>query len=318
MTAPAQTVPSGAATHRQSREWWLAFRAFALTLALLVALLIAVSLLSAALDAPELAGNVLSLALPAFLAGVLSVLSPCSFPILIGYFSVALQERRERIGAVTIAFLTGVATTMAVLGAGFTTLGSLALDHQRMLAIAGGVLVTGFGVMSLLGKGFAGLRVVSRPGVTSGGAYLYGLIFALGWTACVGPILGSILTLLLVEGSTPVGVVSLLAGGLLAVVYVLGLGLPIFLVVFLLLGGQARGRLSRLLRGRGWEVRVGPVTLFAHSTSVISGVMLIALGVLLLTGQMTALSAWLAQSPLATLGLRLEEWLDKMWSSAAP
>ena len=307
------TAPTGAATHRQSREWWLAFRAFALTLALLVVLLFAVSLLSAALDAPELAGNVVSLALPAFLAGVLSVLSPCSFPILIGYFSVALQERRERIGMVTVAFLTGVATTMAVLGAGFTTLGSLALDHQRMLAVIGGILVTGFGIMSLLGKGFGGLRVANRPGVTSGGAYLYGLIFALGWTACVGPILGSILTLLLVEGSTPKGVLSLLAGGLLAVVYVLGLGLPIFLVVFLLLGGQARGKLSRLLRGQGWELRVGNVTLFAHSTSLISGVLLISLGVLLLTGQMTALSAWLAQSPLATLGLRLEEWLDRMW-----
>ncbi|MER3439054.1 MAG: cytochrome c biogenesis protein CcdA, partial [Chloroflexota bacterium] len=139
------------------------------------------------------------------------------------------------------------------------------------------------------------------------------LIFALGWTACVGPILGSILTLLLVEGSTPLGVVSLLAGGLLAVVYVLGLGLPIFLVVFLLLGGQARGKLGRLLRGRGWELRLGRISVVAHSTSVISGVMLIALGVLLLTGQMTALSAWLAQSPLTDVGLAIEQRLDRIW-----
>ncbi len=313
MSTSAQTTVPAPGVARQRGEWRLALRSFAITLALLVVLLIAVSLLSVAFDAPELAGDVLALALPAFLAGVLSVLSPCSLPILIGYFSVALQERRERIGVVTVAFLTGVATTMAMLGAGFTTLGSLALDYQRMLAVTGGALVMGFGVMSVLGKGFAGLRVFRRPGFTAGGAYVYGLIFALGWTTCVGPILGSVLTLLLTEGSTPAGFLSLLAGGLLAVVYVLGLGLPVLIVVSLLLGGQARGRLAHLLRGRAWELRLGRVHVFAHSTSVVSGMLLIALGLLLLTGQMTALSSWLAQSPLADLGLSLEQRLNRVW-----
>jgi len=313
MSASAQPTAPALGANRQGGEWRLAARSFAITLALLVVLLISVSLLSVAFDAPELAGDVLTLALPAFLAGILSVLSPCSLPILIGYFSVALQERRERIGVVTVAFLTGVATTMAVLGAGFTTLGSLVLDHQELLTTFGGIVVIVFGVMSLMGKGFAGLRVFRRPGFTAGGAYVYGLIFALGWTTCVGPILGSVLTLLLTEGSTTAGVLSLLAGGLLAVVYVLGLGLPILIFVSLLLRGEARGRLAQLLRGRAWEFRLGRVHAFAHSTSVVSGVLLIGLGVLLLTGQMTALSSWLAQSPLAEVGVELEQRLDRIW-----
>lgn len=313
MTASIQTATPAPGVEHQRGEWRLALRAFALTLTLLAVLLIAVSLLSLAFNAPELAGDVLALALPAFAAGVLSVLSPCSLPILMGYFSLALQERRERIGVVTVAFLTGVATTMAILGAGFTTLGSLALDYQRALAVTGGMLVMAFGVMSILGKGFAGLRLFRRPEATAGGAYVYGLIFALGWTTCVGPILGSVLTLLLTEGSTPAGLLSLLAGGLLAVVYVLGLGLPVLLMVSLLLGGRSRGRLARLLRGQAWELRLGRISVLAHSTSVISGVLLIALGVLLLTGQMTALSSWLAQSPLTDLGLALEQRLNRIW-----
>lgn len=280
--------------------------------AALLALLLVVAGLSAIARQPSLSTDVLTLAIPAFLAGVLSFLSPCSLPILAGYFSIAIRQQANRLGVMTVAFLAGLGTTMAVLGAGFTALGAAVIDRQEQLSFFGGLIVIAFGVMSLAGKGFAGIRSFERPAATASGAYLYGLIFALGWTTCVGPILGAVLTMLLAQGSTTGGMLSLVAGGALAIVYVLGLGLPLLLLVSALSNKGSESRLNKMLRGRGWEVAVAGRTLYLHSTTLISGLLLIALGVLLATGQMTELSRMLEGSPLSTFETRLERLLNDL------
>jgi cytochrome c-type biogenesis protein len=293
--------------------WRPALAAFLAVLGLLAGAIVVIAALGAALDEPELAGDVVALAIPAFVAGVFSILSPCSLPIVAGYFSLAFQERREQAGTIAVAFLLGVGTTMAVIGAGFTALGSLAIDYQEHLARVGGALIVAFGLMSVFGQGFGGLRVFRRPGASIGGAYGYGLIFALGWTTCVGPILGSILTLLLAEGSSAHGALSLAAGGALSLIYVLGLGLPLMALVGAISAAGPNNAVSHFLRGRGWEVRVAGRTLYLHSTSVISGLLLILLGLLLFSGQMTVLSERLASSPLTELGLEIEQRIDALF-----
>jgi cytochrome c-type biogenesis protein len=92
-------------------------------------------------------------------------------------------------------------------------------------------------------------------------------------------------------------------------IYVLGLGLPIFLLVLALKGGGNHREVSRLLRGRSITLSIGGKTLFLHSTAMISGLLLIGLGVLLATGQMTMLSQELAGSRLAQLGVEIEGWI---------
>ena len=292
--------------------WRAALGAFAIAVAILVALLLVVAIASAVAGEPDLASQVLSLALPALVAGMLSVLSPCSLPIILGYFTVAFQEQRERIGLMTVAFLGGVGVTMAILGASFTALGSLAVDHQDELSLVGGLFVIGFGVMSLFGKGFGGFKLTRRAGFSAGGAFAYGLVFALGWTTCVGPILGSVLTLLMTQGTTTSGALSLLAGGALSLVYVLGLGLPVFILVLALRSGGSHRDVSRILRGRSWSVGIAGRTLELHSTAVLSGLLLIGLGILLATGQMTAITRELAGSPLSRLSYDLEQWLESL------
>jgi cytochrome c-type biogenesis protein len=303
----AAEIP-GARTVWHASGWKGALASVGLTLAGLVAVLLLVGLIGAVSRQPALPAGVMALAVPAFLAGTLSLLSPCTLPILVGYFTLVLREQPARIVPSTLAFLAGLATTMTVLGAGFTALGSLAVEFQPYLAVIGGILVIAFGVMSFFGKGFTGYTGFQRPAATIGGSYLFGLIFALGWTTCVGPILGSILTLLLVNGSSLPGALSLVAGGVLSMIYVLGLGLPLLLLVVGLEAGGPRGRLVRLLRGRAWELRIGGHTLLLHSTSAISGLLLIAVGVLLATGQMTVLGAQLAGSDLAQWAVSLEGW----------
>lgn len=293
--------------------WRGVAKSFLYLLVPLVLILLAVAAIGAASDQPDLAGNVLTLALPAFLAGVLSIMSPCSLPLVFGYFGLAVQEQGNRIGQVTVAFLAGVGTTMAIIGAGFTALGSLAVEYQRTMATVGGVIVICFGVMSLLGRGFGGARFANRPAATTGGAYLYGLIFALGWTTCVGPILGSILTLLLTSGGSTAGALSLVAGAALSLIYVLGLGLPILLLVTALQVGSGASSLTRVLKGKGWEVTIFGRTLYLHSTSVISGIMLVILGILLLTGTMATMSEQLAGSRLSQFGVEVEEWVNGLF-----
>lgn len=245
--------------------------------------------------------SLLVLALLAFVSGMLSFLSPCCLPVLSAYFAVTFQARRERIVVMTIAFFLGLATTLVVLGASATALSQLLFQNLRVLTLIGGLLVIGFGVLSLLGKGFGGPRVLDRPTASVTGSYLYGATFALGWTACVGPILGALLTVLATQG------IAVLQAAMLAFIYALGLGMPLLLTAtfFSRLGNGSR--VWRVLRGRGFTVALGRTTLHLHTTSVISGVLLIAMGVLLATGQLTALSQWSVQTPVTQWVLDLED-----------
>lgn len=231
-------------------------------------------------------GNVLVLALPAFLAGVLSFLSPCTLPILPAYFAFTFQAGKGNVTMMSLAFFLGLATTMTLLGASATALSALIFDNRDTLTFWGGVVIIIFGLMGMLGKGFAGPQIQERPAATLAGSYLYGATFALGWTACVGPILGALLTLL----ATTSGV-AIVQGAVLAFIYALGLGTPlILLAVFFNRLGQGSS-FWRLIRGRGFELRLFGRSFYLHSTSLLSGALMVAMGLLLATGRLE----WIAQ-----------------------
>ena len=251
--------------------------------------------------------SALVLAPMAFLAGLLSFLSPCTLPILPAYFAFTFQARRERVALMTVAFFLGLATTMVVLGASATALSQVLFTNLRAITLVGGLIVIGFGIFSLLGKGFGGLQVLDRPTASVAGSYVYGATFALGWTACVGPILGALLTMLATQG------LAVLQGAVLAFIYALGLGTPL-IVIAAFFGRLGSGsRLWRVIRGRGFSVNVGFATLHLHTTSIASGLLLIAMGVLLATGQLSSISQWSRQTPLAQWTLSLEETIRELF-----
>jgi cytochrome c-type biogenesis protein len=249
------------------------------------------------------AATFLVLTLPAYLAGALSLLSPCCLPILPAYFAFSFGAQRQRIVAMSVAFFLGLATTLVVLGASLTALSALIFPFRELLARGGGLIIIGFGVMSVLGKGFSGLQVTERPATTLLGTYLYGLTFAFGWTACVGPILGAILTALATTG------VSVLAGAALAFIYALGLATPLTLLAVGVHRIGPKARLGTILRGRGFSVRVGSMQFHMHTTSLISGLLLITVGVMLATGELVWLSQRLASGWAANLVLNIDRWL---------
>ncbi|NLG96665.1 MAG: cytochrome c biogenesis protein CcdA [Chloroflexi bacterium] len=286
-----------------SNRTWAALGIILGGLALLLILLIASS---GETTAPAWNNNVLILIPAAFFAGVLSFLSPCTLPLLPAYFAFSFQASKSNVVVMTVAFFLGLATTMTLLGATATALSLFLFQNLRFLTVLGGVVIIVFGLMSLFGLGFTGPQFQTRPEATVIGSYVYGATFSLGWSACVGPILGSILTILATQGA------GILQGAFLAFIYALGLGLPLILVAsfFSRLGTGTKA--WQFLRGKGFTVNLFGRELFLHTTSILSGLLLITMGVLLASGRLTVITQMAAGSDLASWVLDLEEGLRSL------
>jgi cytochrome c-type biogenesis protein len=219
-------------------------------------------------------GNI-SLAV-AFVAGLASFLSPCVVPLVPSYLSalagtviVGADARalRGRVLRNAIGFVIGFTAVLVSAGLLATGLGQFVHSHQRLLAELGGLLITVFG-LDLLGVIHIGLLArqatfqQQRPGQGPLGALVLGIVFAAGWTPCIGPIAGSILAL--AAQARSVG-----TGGVLLLTYGMGLAVP-FLVLAVLLD-QAVPFVRRASR---WLPLV----------SRLAGGLLVLLGVALLTG----------------------------------
>lgn len=185
----------------------------------------------------------------AFGAGLLSFLSPCVLPIFPSYLSFLTGMSVDRLsGDVTVglrgrvmlhslAFIAGFSLVFVALGASFSAAGQFFLDYRDWIRTAGGLLIVVFGlyIAGVLRIGFLGrtrqIQVTTKPAGYLG-SLAVGITFAIGWTPCVGPILGSILSLAGTAETVRAGVGLLLA-------YSAGLALPFFLSSFAL-GGFLR------------------------------------------------------------------------------
>ncbi|MCH8156858.1 MAG: SUMF1/EgtB/PvdO family nonheme iron enzyme [Nitrospinae bacterium] len=219
-----------------------------------------------------------------FVAGAFSFLSPCTLPILPAYFAVTAQADRARMGFMSIAFFLVLATLFVAMGASASFFGRLLRDHLFSLTRAGGIVVVIFGVMTLFGKGFSGAIFQGRPASTFFGYFLFGATFAIGWTPCVGPILASILMLAASDKTITQGMALLFF-------YAVGLGLPLVLISIFCGRLPKDGLFWRVLRGKGWDIRIAGHTLFLHTTNLFSGFLLIALGVALAMGYITYINS---------------------------
>jgi cytochrome c-type biogenesis protein len=190
-------------------------------------------------------------ALAAF-GGIMSFVSPCTLPILPAYFAFAVASGRKQIALNTLVFMLGLATVFSIMGAGASVLGRVLRQNQSLIMLIGGSLVIIFGVMALMGRGFTGVQkqedTVARNN-SIGGSYLFGMTFAVGWSSCVGPILGTVLTM---AGTTG----SVIRGMMLLFIYALALGLPLIIVSTFFGRADRQSLLWRALRGKGWNVSV--------------------------------------------------------------
>jgi cytochrome c-type biogenesis protein len=214
----------------------------------------------------------------AFVAGVLSFLSPCVLPLVptyLAYIGGSGAAKRALVLRNAALFVLGFSLVFVAMGASASALGSILREHRAVLMIVGGVLVIAFGLVML---GVIRLpflyRDTRRPlgadanPQTPWGAVALGSAFAFAWTPCIGPVLGAILTIAGASGTLTTGV------GLLAV-YSLGLAVPFMLAA---LAFEPFLRMSRGLRPYlPWFERV-------------AGGLLVVIGIMMVTGTFTALN----------------------------
>jgi cytochrome c-type biogenesis protein len=224
----------------------------------------------------------------AFIAGLFSFLSPCVLPLVPGYVSLIsgasveeLQSKDRRLLSTvllhSIMFILGFTVVFVTLGAVATGIGQLAHQYKKYLTWIAGVIIIIFGLhltgLFKIKALYADKRLHSmQAGKSPIGAFLVGFAFAFGWTPCIGPILGGILGMAANSDTVTRGIVLLW-------VYSLGLAVP-FLITSL--------GVDRFLTFYGrFRRHLGAV-------EVVSGVLLIAIGGLILAGHFTWLSSKLA------------------------
>lgn len=230
----------------------------------------------------------ISLVIPAFVAGLLTFLAPCTFPLLPGYLGfisgTSLDDLKDPERAKTVrrkillngaVFMLGFAAVFIVLGTLVGFVGSIFLAPYRIwLMRIGGLFVILFGLFMLGAVKIPFLLTEKRihvPPLFQRGravnSFILGGTFALGWTPCVGPILGSILFVASASQTA-------LQGGLLLAVFCAGLTVP-FIVIAACIGSVS--------------MYMAKISLYLDAVSIVGGLLLIFIGILLLTGNFSFL-----------------------------
>ncbi len=223
-----------------------------------------------------LSGSLLAAIPMALLAGIVSFISPCVLPLVPGYlgFVSGLSNQRGRMILGAVLFVLGFSVVFVSFGALFGGIGAVVYGNglawvQRVLGVF--VILLGFvliGQFSFMQKTIK-MNVSSKLGLI--GAPLLGVAFGLGWTPCIGPTLAAVLTLA-ADAASPA------RGAILAFVYALGIGLPFIAIA----------------AGFGWATKsVGFVKKHIRSFNIAGGVLLIALGVMLVLGIWNGFAAWI-------------------------
>lgn len=227
----------------------------------------------------------LGLIIPSFFAGLLTFLAPCTLPLVPGYLAFISgagseeeqEKNRSKIFWNGVAFIIGFSLVFIILGTVAGLIGSSFASYQIWISRIAGTLIIVFGLF-MVGvlkipilnqeQRFRAPAIFKRGNLA--GSFLFGSAFSLGWTPCVGPILGSIL--LLASAGSTAGEGAFLLG-----MFSLGLAVPFLLIAFSI--SKAEKYLAKISK-------------YLNAVSIIGGVFLIILGILVLTGKMPLFLSW--------------------------
>ncbi len=226
--------------------------------------------------------------LTAFFAGILSFLSPCVLPLIPGYISFItgasltelqnneeLKKIKSKVILQSLFFVIGFSTVFIAMGASATVIGKFLLKYAHSLSIAAGILIVLFGlhltgIIKIPFLYYEKRVQTNKKPVNIWGALLVGFAFAFGWTPCIGPILAGILT---VAGAQK----TIIRGIILLSVYSLGLAIPFMLTAYsLTFFFKIFDKIKKYLNIFEWT----------------AGALLIAIGVLMITGNLTIIASW--------------------------
>ena len=219
------------------------------------------------------------------LAGLLSFLSPCVLPIVPGYLCFLAGTSLDKISSgenaskernvfyFALSFVFGFSTVFILLGASATLLSGLIYEYLDILRVVGGIIIIIFGIhfMQIIQLPFLNrdtrYQIESyRPGIV--GSYVIGLSFAFGWTPCIGPILGSVLSIAASSETVTYGIVLLM-------LYSAGLGIPFLLAAYAI---------------NGFMRFLSKIRNYIRAIEIFTGVLLVIFGILILTNRIQELA----------------------------
>ncbi len=219
------------------------------------------------------------------LAGLLSFLSPCVLPIVPGYLcflaGTSLDKvtsgedasKKRNVFYFALSFVFGFSTVFILLGASATLLSGLIYEYLDILRVVGGIIIIIFGIhfMQIIQLPFLNrdtrYQIESyRPGIA--GSYIIGLSFAFGWTPCIGPILGSVLSIAASSETVTYGIVLLM-------LYSAGLGIPFLLAAYAI---------------NGFMRFLSKIRNYIRAIEIFTGVLLVIFGILILTNRIQELA----------------------------
>jgi len=203
---------------------------------------------------------------------MISVLLPCTLAILPAFFAYTFKERKE-ITKMTLVFFAGFSMIFIVLGIFAAAIGETLtsiqiLETKNLIFISGALLIV-FGIMTILGKGFSFIKIDKKTGHDIAGIFTFGILFGLGWSACLGPVLAGILLI----AST---FHNYFYSAALLFFYSLGLFVPLFLISILF--DKYNLTQKAWVKGKEFEVKIFGKTFFMHTTKIVAGILLIASG----------------------------------------
>ncbi|MEK6983101.1 MAG: cytochrome c biogenesis CcdA family protein [Nanoarchaeota archaeon] len=208
----------------------------------------------------------------AFIGGMISVLLPCTLAILPAFFAYTFKERKE-ITKMTLVFFSGFSLIFIILGIFASAIGqtfaSIQFANTKLLIFVAGTLLIIFGIMTILGKGFTFIKLNQKTGHDIFGIFSFGILFGLGWSACLGPVLAGILLI----AST---FHNYFYAGTLLFSYSLGLFVPLFFISILF--DKFNLTQKAWVKGKEYEFKLFGRTFFIHTTKVVAGILLIASG----------------------------------------
>ncbi len=209
----------------------------------------------------------------AFLAGVTSLVSPCILPLFPAYFAITFKEKKK-ITLATSLFFSGFASIFIIMGLLATLTGRTLATlfegvNSWIVPVAGAILII-FGIMILLGKGFTGIVTQKRFGDGWKGLIASGALFAVGWTACIGPIVSGVLLMI----ST---FQNYFTGTLIMLFYSLGIFVPLFILSFF----YDKLHLEKLpWLHKHISFRAGNRIFYTNYPNIISGILFIIFGLI--------------------------------------
>lgn len=213
----------------------------------------------------------------AFIAGMLSLFSPCILPTIPAFFAYTFKEKRS-ITKMTGIFFLGFTIIFIVLGMIASSIGASFASFSSeyfFLPVLGGLFLLTMGILEIFGKGFSSILKIRAKSHDHAGIFTMGVAFAIGWSACLGPVLFGILSIAAVLGNYVYAAFLMLS-------YSLGIFVPLFILSFFY--DKYNFSKSRIIRGKNISIASKKI----HSTNLIAGVLFIIMGLVFIFYEGTA------------------------------